>query len=284
MKKNIFPPFFSIITPVFNGQKYLNRFFAALQYQSFPYWEVIIVNDNSVDDTHSFLSKYSCKDSRVKYFECYPDAYVKHGMKGPYAPRNFAIDQAKGEYLCFLDIDDYWLPDKLMRDFMAIDNEKSRTLLYSNCFLLFGPNKCFLRRELTCLPPTIQVYFSNPIPNLTACLSRVAMGDIRFEPIPHEDYVFWFCILSKIPSESVFKHSIPLAVHTISSSSLSGNKLVVINWWLGCYKRFGYSKLRAVVLLMIRIVLFFVESSIYSLGFGQIDPRSIPYSNPASDR
>lgn len=278
MKKELLPPFFSIITPVYNGQKFLNRFFTALRHQSFTDWELIIVNDKSDDDSHILLSRYASEDSRVKYFKSYPDTYLRHGTKGPYAPRNFAIDQANGKYLCFLDIDDYWLPDKLLNDFLEIEQNKELSLLYSNCFLSYGPHphKYFRRYELSFLPPKSQIYFSNPIPNLTSCLSRDALGDTRFEPIPHEDYVFWFCILNRILPASLFKHSTPQSVHYVSSTSLSGNKLIVLRWWILCYRRFGYSWHRSILYLSVRVVMYFLESSLYAFGFGKIDPRSIP--------
>ena len=264
-------PFFSIITPVHNGEKYINNFLSALLKQTFANWELIVVNDQSTDNTHSLWVKSSCLDMRIKYFSSYPETYIKDNVMGPYAPRNFGIDQAMGDYLCFLDIDDYWLPNKLMADYNQIHKNNTLNLLYSNCFLFTQARKCLKRIDLSLLPPKMQVYFANPIPNLTACLSRSALGQIRFEPIGHEDYVFWFLILRKIPPSSIYKHSALSAVHLLSSSTLSGNKFTVLKWWLACYKRFGYSLPLGLILLSVRIFMYFLENVLYKLGFGKVD-------------
>ncbi|MEO5977904.1 MAG: glycosyltransferase family 2 protein [Chryseolinea sp.] len=94
----------SVIIPTYNRVHFLTEAVQSVLSQTWNALEVIIVDDGSTDDTRKVVGAF--KDSRVKYF------YRKHtGSIGNV--REFGIDQAKGDFLSFLDSDDYWLPTKL---------------------------------------------------------------------------------------------------------------------------------------------------------------------------
>ena len=63
--KNVF---FSIITPVFNGKNYINEYLASLKNQSFKYWEAIIIDDKSDDNSYKFLKEATKDDKRFKIY------------------------------------------------------------------------------------------------------------------------------------------------------------------------------------------------------------------------
>lgn len=89
----------SIIVPCFNGEKYIKRCLDSILNQSYEDFEVIIINDGSTDKSDEIISNY-LSDARIKYF--------KQENKGIGATRNFGISKANGEYITFLDIDDYF--------------------------------------------------------------------------------------------------------------------------------------------------------------------------------
>jgi len=90
---------FSIVIPAYNVEKYINECLASLMNQTYDNFEAIIVNDGSTDDTAKVAEKY-LKDTR---FKCYKK---KNG--GLSDARNFGVKKAKGDYLLFLDSDDYY--------------------------------------------------------------------------------------------------------------------------------------------------------------------------------
>nr|WP_245363217.1 glycosyltransferase family 2 protein [Cohnella thailandensis] len=92
----------SIIIPVFNRRDVIARALESLVNQTFTDFEVIVVDDGSTDESVEVIQQYCEADSRFKYF------YQRN--KGVSVARNNGISRAKGDYLCFLDSDDYYEP------------------------------------------------------------------------------------------------------------------------------------------------------------------------------
>ncbi len=88
----------SIIVPIYNAEKYLRNCLRAISNQTYKDIEVLLINDGSTDTSESICMEYVLKDSRFQYFKI-----SNHGVS--YA-RNYGIQKAKGDYLCFVDSDD----------------------------------------------------------------------------------------------------------------------------------------------------------------------------------
>jgi glycosyltransferase involved in cell wall biosynthesis len=93
----------SIITPVYNAEKYIKDAIESVLQQSYKNWELIVVNDGSTDNSKSIIK--SNHDERIKYYE--------QENKGSAAARNIGLDQMKGDYFCFLDADDVLTKDSI---------------------------------------------------------------------------------------------------------------------------------------------------------------------------
>ena len=93
-------PKFSIIVPVYNTEKYVKRCLDSIKSQTFKDYEVIIVNDGSTDNSSDIISKYSYK-------------VINQENQGLSMARNNGVKDASGEYLIFLDSDDYIEKDLL---------------------------------------------------------------------------------------------------------------------------------------------------------------------------
>lgn len=93
-------PKLSIIMPVYNTAKYLDRGIQAVINQTFTDWELIIVNDGSIDNSAEICAKYAGQDTRIIFID------KKNGGAG--SARNAGLDVARGEYIAFPDSDD-WL-------------------------------------------------------------------------------------------------------------------------------------------------------------------------------
>lgn len=98
---------FSIIIPVYNVEDYLKRCLDSVIQQSFSDFEVIIINDGSTDKSRNICEEYERKDRRIKL-------YNQDNM-GLSAARNNGIKKASGDYLLFLDSDDYYEKDLLIK-------------------------------------------------------------------------------------------------------------------------------------------------------------------------
>ena len=93
----------SIIVPCYNAAGYINKCLDSILAQTYTNIEVILIDDGSTDDTGKILDAYKEQDPRI--------VVVHQENRGPAATRNVGLDIAKGEYIAFVDSDDYVLPD-----------------------------------------------------------------------------------------------------------------------------------------------------------------------------
>lgn len=109
------PVILSVVSPVYNGAKYLEPFLRSVQQQSFPHFELIMVDDGSTDSSIEIIKTYQKKDSRIHL--------IGQNHKGAGSARNFGLSQAKGQYIIFLDCDDWFNDDffKTMIDRIEVD-------------------------------------------------------------------------------------------------------------------------------------------------------------------
>lgn len=97
-------PVFTVVIPTYNYAHYLKKSLASLISQTYPNWEAIVVNNFSTDDTEAVVAQFN--DPRIKLVN-----FKNNGVIA--ASRNEGIVRAKGEYVAFLDSDDYWYDNKL---------------------------------------------------------------------------------------------------------------------------------------------------------------------------
>jgi len=95
---------FSVIIPVYNGEKFIDTAINSVLSQTFTDWELIIVNDGSSDNTLQVLQKYTSSDKIL---------VINQENGGVSAARNNGIAHAKGTHIAFLDADDIWYPNHL---------------------------------------------------------------------------------------------------------------------------------------------------------------------------
>lgn len=95
----------SIITPSYNTAKFIDKTIESVQAQTYPNWEMIIVDDCSTDNTDEIVAGYM-SDKRIKYIK-------NEKNSGAAVSRNRALREAKGKWIAFLDSDDLWIPVKL---------------------------------------------------------------------------------------------------------------------------------------------------------------------------
>lgn len=94
----------SVVLPAYNAEQYVGEAIESVLRQSYPYFEIVTINDASQDSTENVIKSFN--DKRIKL--------VSHSKNlGPGAARNTAIDTARGRWIAILDADDKWHPDRL---------------------------------------------------------------------------------------------------------------------------------------------------------------------------
>tara|TARA_A100001035_G_C27431821_1_gene341847 strand:- start:23 stop:376 length:354 start_codon:yes stop_codon:yes gene_type:complete len=102
MKSN--NPLISVIMNCHNGEKYLKKSVQSILRQSYYNWELIFWDNQSSDNSARIIKRF--KDNRIRYFKA-------KKFTNLYEARNQAIRKSKGEFICFLDTDDWWIKEKL---------------------------------------------------------------------------------------------------------------------------------------------------------------------------
>lgn len=134
-EKNQILPLVSIIVPVYNTEKFLKECLDSLLAQTYPNFEIVIVNDASPDNSEAIIQEY---------LKRYPEKiqYIKKAKnEGLAAARNTGIKAAKGQYIAFCDSDDVWLPEKLEIQMQEFFKDPDLDVVYSDCFLIFEDKK-----------------------------------------------------------------------------------------------------------------------------------------------
>jgi len=96
----------SIVTPAYKAASFISETIQSVIDQTYPNWEMLVVDDLSPDNTREVVQEWSARDSRVSLIR-----QSKNG--GPAAARNAALEKARGRWIAFLDSDDVWMPRKL---------------------------------------------------------------------------------------------------------------------------------------------------------------------------
>ena len=125
-------PLVSIIVNCFNGEEYLREALDSIITQTYKNWEIIFW-DNQSNDTSAKIFK-SYQDNRLKYY------LAPSHTKILYEARNYALKKATGDFIAFLDVDDYWLPDKLEKQ-IPLFNDPKVGLVYGNLWYLLKQKK-----------------------------------------------------------------------------------------------------------------------------------------------
>ena len=106
----------SIIIPVYNAEKFIGETIESVISQTYTNWEILILNDMSTDRSYEIIQEYAQKDGRIKVINSEKNIGVVEG-------RNRLINEADGEYIAFLDADDYWKEDKLEKQIEFMKNK-----------------------------------------------------------------------------------------------------------------------------------------------------------------
>lgn len=125
--------FFTIVIPTYNRAEKLNKTIISVLDQTYPNFEILVMDDGSTDHTKEVISNFS--DDRIIY-KWAPNS------GGPATPRNRGINSAASPWICFLDADDIWYPTRLAETFNVIETKSNIDVICHNEMLnVIGSNK-----------------------------------------------------------------------------------------------------------------------------------------------
>lgn len=128
-------PLVSILIPLFNAENYIEDTIAKALKQTYPNIELIIVDDHSTDNSFQLAQKYNSKNVRI----------YKNPKKGGNSARNYAFEKCNGEYIKFMDADDYCTDDLIEQQMKRIlEDGDNNTFVFSPVKMLYPDGYLFL--------------------------------------------------------------------------------------------------------------------------------------------
>ena len=116
-------PYFSIVMPVYNGEKYVGRMIDSIRKQSYMDWELIAIDDCSTDGSVELIEEMAAEDGRIRLLSM-------ERNDGVSASRNRGIEEADGRYLWFADADDSVDPDLLQKVKESLDVNPAKLVIF----------------------------------------------------------------------------------------------------------------------------------------------------------
>ena len=207
----------SIITPVFNVVELVGITIGSVLSQTYDDWELLLVDDVSTDDSWNVIQSYAEKDRRIKTWR------LAHNS-GAAKARNFAIEQASGRFIAFLDHDDIWLPHKLQKQ-VEFSLTKSAAITHTDYEYIdaLGNRTGRIIKAHKILTYQKMLEF-NYIGCLTAMYDTEKVGGKVFMPeiLKRQDYALWLKIMRN--GHCGYGLNETLALYRTGRKSLSSNK------------------------------------------------------------
>ncbi len=220
-------PLVSIITPAYNAAEFVEETIGSVQAQSFADWEMLIADDASRDDTAARIAAKAADDGRIVLIR-------QDRNSGPAAARNCALARARGRYICFLDADDLWLPQKLARQ-LAFMRDKGCAVSYTAFRRTSADGKCL--GQVQVVPPCLDydaLLKNTAIANLTSMVDRDATGPFEMTDAGYDDYILWLELLRRGFTALGLQED--LARYRVVEQSVSSRPLRSIGWVWHIYR------------------------------------------------
>ncbi|MFI3939873.1 glycosyltransferase family 2 protein [Vagococcus fluvialis] len=206
-------PLVSIIMPAFNAEKNIIEAINSVQNQTYKNWELIICEDNSTDKTKEILKNIDSSNIKVDFNDI---------NRGVTYSRNKALSKAQGDFIAFLDADDYWMPNKLQLqvEFMLKNEYVFTCTSYGIIKDNKETNRVFNSRKKLSY---IDYLKDTSIGNSTVIVNKKNMKNFYVEEGPLEDVATWMNLLKSDITCYGIKNK--LAMYRVDKGSVSNNKV-----------------------------------------------------------
>ena len=206
----------TVITPMYNAEKYIAECITSVFSQGFENIEHIIVDDNSTDNSKKIVEILALEYPNIKLLG-------SSSNRGPAGSRNQALSIAQGRLICFLDADDIWAEGKLAKQ-MKIAERKEFPIIAGG-YVRFDEHKN--HKFVSCRSQKIgfdSMKYSNWIYTSSVMVDKGITGDFRMrEDLYYDDYACWVSLIRDYGPAYYIKG--PLMYYRVVKSSVSRNKV-----------------------------------------------------------
>lgn len=238
----------SIITPTYNCGDFIAQTIESVLSQTYTNWELIIVDDNSSDNTQYMVDKYIKQDHRIQYHKLNQNQGVANA-------RNFALNLSKGTYIAFLDSDDLWGNNKLEEQIEFM--EKNKYFFSCTSYIQIDENGNSNGKVIKSVDKASynRVLLDCPIGNSSVIYNAEKIGKIETPNIKkRNDDALWLKILKR--EKYIYGLEKPLMSYRIRKNSISRNKFDLIKYhWILYRKIENLSIVRSVFHILVWVII-----------------------------
>lgn len=220
-------PLVSVITPVYNGEKYLEESIKSILKQTYKNIEFIIVNDGSTDRTSMILNEYGIRDSRIKIINNVKNMGIIYSL-------NEAINNSQGKYIARMDADDISFDSRITEQVKFLENNTDIAMCSTYVNFFKEGNKRFYKKFGGYTEPSqikVQLLFKNYIQHPTVMLRKSILDKYKLEYKKEEkrieDYGMWFFLAQREKIATLSK--VLLNYRFVSTSITSSQTLVKLD-------------------------------------------------------
>lgn len=230
-------PFFSVIIPLYNKEKYIQNTLNCVLNQSFDNFEVLVVNDGSTDRSLKVLEEFT--DSRLKI--------IHQKNQGVSVARNTGMENTQANYICFLDADDTWKENHLQAFYDTID-KFPKAKMYCGRYVTQISKNTFIKNNFIDIDENYEGYvtdfFKSSLINRVALTSAVCIHKDIFNEIEgfdptlksDQDLDYWIKIALKhtiaITGQTTMVYNFINANKSLSKDQSKFNKLTDLNQYV----------------------------------------------------
>jgi glycosyltransferase involved in cell wall biosynthesis len=213
----------SIVINCYNGEKYLRQSIESVLDQSYQNFELIFWDNKSTDQSKNIIQSY--QDKRIRYF------YSKNHTT-LYQARNLALKECKGDFVCFLDVDDYFIKNKIAQQLLFFNDQKVG-VVYSNYYRYYediNKKKLLTKKLLPSGNLTQYILEESQISFMTAMIRKKSLDSLEFNFEPKYSILGDYDLLYRLSFNWNFSYiEEPLAVYRIHNNNFSKNFILFID-------------------------------------------------------
>jgi glycosyltransferase involved in cell wall biosynthesis len=268
----------SIVINCYNGEKYLRKSVESVLDQTYQNFELIFWDNQSTDQSKNIIQSY--QDKRIKYF-------YSPNHTTLYQARNLALKECKGDYVCFLDVDDYFLKNKIAKQLLYFNDQKVG-VIYSNYYRYYediNKKKLLTNKQLPSGNLTQYILEESQISFMTVMIRKKSLDSLKFNFDRKYSIIGDYDLLYRLSFNWDFCYiEEPLAVYRIHKDNFSKNSILFIDelkdWYNKNYsffinkKNYIYKKIiffqAKEYLSKKKILKFFIEFWKYPMSINKI--------------
>lgn len=228
-------PLVSVIMAAYNAEETIGRAIQSVLDQTYRNFELIVINDCSIDGTVDVVREYH--DDRIRLISNDQNSGVSY-------TRKHGMEAANGEWIAVLDSDDAWMPDKLEKQLMLQAEKKADLVFTGSAFMTSNGNPMEWTMHVPLEISYRQLLKQNLISNSSVLVRKsLYVENYTIGDQMHEDFAIWLKLLKK--GKTAYGIDEPLLVYRLSSTSKSSNKLKAarMNW--NTYRAVGLNVIAA---------------------------------------